>query len=96
MANAAHVAAAEKLVSVIEAEWHSDLKGAPEWFRLEGERVLDNAKALLESIRSGRVIEVLKGGSIHEYLGGGWMDTHGKAYDQMEQLESLLAGRHAT
>ena len=89
MATAAQIAAAEKLVSVIDAEWHSDLNGAPEWFRLEGERVLDNAKALLDSIRTGRVTDVLKGASLHGYLGGGWMDTHGKAYDQMEVLERL-------
>ena len=96
MATATQIAAAVKLVSVIEAEWQSDLNGAPEWFRVEGERVLDNAKALLESIRAGRVTEVLQSGTLHGYLGGGWMDTHGKAYDQMEVLEGLLAVRHAT
>jgi hypothetical protein len=96
MASAAQIAAAENLVAVIEAEWQRDLNGAPEWFRIEGERVLDNAKTLLESIKAGRMADLLKDGNIHGYLGGGWMDTHGKAYDQMELLESLLPGHHAT
>ena len=81
--------AAILLLKSIQAEWEHDLRFGG-WLGAEGERVRDNALALVEALRSGTLSTELAGASVHDYLGQGWLEVHAKSYELADALQSLV------
>lgn len=86
----------QKLVFVVEAEIEADRPSAPAWMVPEGERVLENAKTLFHAVKLGSEKELLCSGSVIQFLGESWLNCHGKAYTEAENLEIFLRKTNAT
>ena len=86
----------ELLVAIVGAESQGDLPFAPTWFGPEGDRVLYNCTQLLEAVKAGTVVTLLNGGTIRDYLGAAWLETHAKAYEQAERVEESMRASGAT
>jgi len=84
--------AAILLAETIQADWEQDL-GFGGWLGADGERVRDNALALVQAARSDTLHEVTGGASVHEYLGQSWLKIHSKSYEQADAFQVLRAAK---
>ena len=80
--------AAVLLLESIQADWEQDLLSSA-WLGADGERVRDNALALVQATRSGTLPAVIGGTSVHEDLGQAWLDIHSKSRDRADALQAL-------
>jgi len=80
--------AALLLADTVQTDWEYDLRLGG-WLGADGERVRDNALALVQAIRSGTLHEVLGSTPVHEYLGQAWIEIHSKSYEQADAFQAL-------
>ena len=58
------------------------------WLAAEGERVRDNAKALMEAASTAQNLVSAK--TVHEYLGASWLEVHSVSRERAHELRALL------
>ncbi|MGN8004704.1 hypothetical protein ACTJKQ_16100 [Acidovorax sp. 22279] len=78
-------AAAGKLISAIQKEWHSEA-GAPE--SAASEAVMHSAHELLQASKSGSLATVIGSGSVSSYLGNRWVQEHPRVVPYIAALEA--------
>lgn len=78
-------AAAGKLISAIQKEWHSEA-GAPE--SAASEAVMHSAHELLQASKSGSLATVIGSGSVSSYLGNQWVQEHPHVVPYIAALEA--------
>ncbi|MBV7462564.1 MULTISPECIES: hypothetical protein [unclassified Acidovorax] len=78
-------AAAGKLISAIQKEWHSEA-GQPE--SAASEAVMHSAHDLLQASKSGSLATVVGSGSVSSYLGNQWVQEHPRVVPYIVALEA--------
>lgn len=82
--------AAGILISSIQKEWSAQLGNVPE--QDEAEVVLNRGHDLLQAKTRERIVELLKGGSVSEYLGSAWTNRHPMVGPSIAALEQEIRG----
>jgi hypothetical protein len=77
------------LLEAVQAEWERDIPFGG-WLATEGERVRDNALALVRAARSCTLRTTIGSTTVHGYLGAAWLDVHAKCYEQADALQVLV------
>lgn len=93
-ANARIGNAALLLLQAVQADREYDVSYST-WLTAEGERVCDNARALLEASNAGTLAQLLGDATVGEFLGQAWLDVHTRSWDRAEALQALIE-REAT
>lgn len=78
-------AAAGKLISAIQKEWHCEA-GEPE--SAVSEAVMHSAHELLQASKSGSLATVIGSGPVSSYLGDPWVQEHPRVVPYIEALEA--------
>ena len=81
---------AQRLVDIVRAELEHDTPMGPQWIVAEGERVLENAEAVVIAAQDNKHGILLAGGSLEEFLGVSWLGLCRVAHEQCERVQALL------
>lgn len=60
------------------------------WLASEGERVRDNAQAVVEAASTATLQNLVGATTVHEYLGCSWLEVHSAARKRADALQALL------
>lgn len=83
-------AAAGKLIAAIQKEWHAEA-GEPE--APASEEVMHNSHSLLQAAgREGSIASVIGAGTVAQFLGTQWVQTHPNVWPYIQALEALERG----
>ncbi|MFE1572907.1 hypothetical protein ACFIQG_13940 [Comamonas odontotermitis] len=77
-------AAAGKLITAIQKEWHIE---AGEPGAVASENVMHSAHLLLAASKSGSIASVIGSGSISTFLGAQWVEAHPRVLPYIAALE---------
>jgi len=83
-----------QLLETVQAGWEEDILFSA-WLGAEGERVRDNALALVRAAESHTIRSLLAGATVHEFLGLSWLEVHYKCYERADVLQALVADANA-
>lgn len=80
---------ARALLESVQGAWDDDLTWSG-WLGSEGERVRDNALALVQAASAGTLRDLLHATTVHAHLGQGWLEAHATCWDKADALQALL------
>ncbi len=83
-------AAAGKLISAIQREWHAE---AGEPSALESEEVMHACHGLLKAAKNGSLSAVLGSKTVAQFLGTHWVAAHPNVSAVISELESAAQGQ---
>ena len=82
-------ARARELLASVQAAWEEDLRWSG-WLGSEGERVRDNAQALVDAAATATLQNLVSSTTVHEYLGHSWLEIHSASRERADALQALL------
>ncbi|MDR0181936.1 hypothetical protein [Lysobacter arvi] len=82
-------ACARELLESVQAAWEEDLRWSA-WLASEGERVRDNAQALVEAAPTATLRNLVGDTTVHEYLGYSWLEVHSMSKERADALQAVL------
>lgn len=80
--------AAGKLISALQKEWHDEL-GEP--CASVSEAVVHNSHALLQGAKDGSVHDLLRSGTVTDFIGRAWVLVHPRVLPAIRAFEEQVA-----
>lgn len=81
--------AAGNLISAIQREWQAEA-GEPASVVSEG--VMNSSHALLQAAKAGSIARAIGSGSVSEFLGKQWVQSHPRVWPHIQVLEAVAFG----